>query len=67
MNIKNIAKEVFNIEAKEISNLSNSITDSFVDAIKSILKVKGKLIGTVAKTANKRVLKTDREYRKKGS
>jgi len=44
MDIKNIAKEVFEIEAKEIANLSNYLTDDFENAVTSILNTKGKFI-----------------------
>ena len=44
MNIKNIAKEVFEIESKEIANLSNLLTDDFENAVKSIFESKGKFI-----------------------
>jgi len=44
MDIKNIAKEVFEIEAKEISNLSNYLTDDFENAIKAVLNTSGKFI-----------------------
>ncbi len=44
MNIKEIAKEVFSIEAKEIENLSNNITEDFEKSVKDIFKSKGKLI-----------------------
>jgi len=44
MNIINIAKEVFEIESKEIANLSNLLTDDFEEAIKVIFKSQGKLI-----------------------
>ncbi len=44
MNIKEIAKEVFSIEAKEIDNLSNNITEDFEKSVKDIFKSKGKLI-----------------------
>jgi len=44
MNIKNIAQKVFDIEAKEIKNLSNLLDDNFTKAIYSILNSKGKVI-----------------------
>ena len=44
MNILDKAKEVFNIEAESIKNLSLLLTDDFENTIKSILKSKGKLI-----------------------
>lgn len=44
MEINNIAKEVFEIESKEIFNLSNLLTDDFEKAVKSILNTNGKLI-----------------------
>ncbi len=44
MNIKNIAKEVFSIEAKAIAHLSNLLTDDFEKAVKDILLCHGKLI-----------------------
>lgn len=44
MNIKNIAKEVFEIESKEISNLSNLLTDDFERAINAVMNSKGKFI-----------------------
>jgi arabinose-5-phosphate isomerase len=44
MNIMNIAKEVFEIESKEISNLSNLLTDDFEKAINKVLNCKGKFI-----------------------
>jgi len=44
MNIKNIAKEVFEIESKEIANLFALLTDDFENAVKSILNTKGKFI-----------------------
>ncbi len=44
MNIKNIAKEVFEIESKEIANLSNLLTDDFENAVKSVFETHGKFI-----------------------
>ncbi len=44
MNIKEIAKEVFSIEAKEIENLYNNITEDFEKSVRDIFKSKGKLI-----------------------
>ena len=44
MNITRIAEEVFEIESKEIANLSNLLTFDFEDAVKSIINSKGKLI-----------------------
>lgn len=44
MNILNIAKEVFEIESKEIANLSNLLTDDFQKAINEVLNCKGKFI-----------------------
>lgn len=44
MNIKNIAKEVFEIESKEILNLSNLLTDDFENAVNAVYKSKGKFI-----------------------
>jgi len=44
MNLKNIAKEVFEIESKEIANLSLNLTDDFEKAINAILNSKGKFI-----------------------
>ena len=44
MNIKNIAKEVFSIEAKAILNLSNLLTDDFEKVVQDILVCKGKFI-----------------------
>ncbi|MEN8858279.1 MAG: KpsF/GutQ family sugar-phosphate isomerase [Flavobacteriaceae bacterium] len=44
MEIKKLAQEVFEIEAKEISNLSNRLTEDFEKAIKAILESSGKLI-----------------------
>jgi len=42
--IKNIAKEVFELEAKEIANLSNLLTDDFENSVTAVLKSKGKFI-----------------------
>jgi len=42
--IKDIAKEVFKIEAEQISNLSKLVDESFENAINTILKTNGKLI-----------------------
>ena len=44
MNIRRIAEEVFEIESKEIANLSTLLTSDFEDAVKSIVNIKGKLI-----------------------
>lgn len=44
MNIKNIAKEVFEIESKEIANLSNLLTDDFGKAVNAVINSKGKFI-----------------------
>jgi len=44
MNLKNIAKEVFEIESQEIVNLSNLLTDDFENAVKSVFETKGKFI-----------------------
>jgi len=44
MNIKQIAQEVFTIEAKAITDLSNNLTDDFEKAVKDILACSGKLI-----------------------
>ncbi len=44
MNIKNIAKEVFEIESKEIANLSNLLTEDFEEAVKAVYNSKGKFI-----------------------
>ena len=44
MDIKNIAKDVFEIEAKEIANLSNLLTSDFEDAINAVLNTNGKFI-----------------------
>ena len=44
MDIKKLAQEVFEIESKEIANLSKRLTDDFEKAIKAILQSSGKLI-----------------------
>lgn len=44
MDIKSIAKEVFEIEAKEIANLANMLTIDFEKSVKEILNCQGKLI-----------------------
>ena len=44
MKILKIAKEVFEIESKEISNLSNLLTDDFEKCINVVLSTKGKFI-----------------------
>ena len=44
MDIKKLAQEVFEIEAKEIANLSSRLTDDFENAIHAILDSSGKLI-----------------------
>ena len=46
MNIRRIAEEVFEIESKEIASLSNLLTIDFENAVKSIIKCRGKLIIT---------------------
>lgn len=44
ISLNSIAKEVFEIESKEIANLSNLLTDDFEHAIKAVLNCKGKFI-----------------------
>jgi len=44
MNINDIAKEVFKIEANEIAKLSELLTDDFSEAIDAIINTKGKFI-----------------------
>jgi arabinose-5-phosphate isomerase len=44
MNIKNIVKEVFEIESKEIANLSNLLTEDFENAVDAVINSKGKFI-----------------------
>jgi len=44
MDIKKLAQEVFEIESKEIANLSKRLTDDFEKAINAILQSSGKLI-----------------------
>ena len=44
MNINNIAKKVFEIEAREIVNLANNLTQEFEDAVNAIFRCRGKLI-----------------------
>jgi arabinose-5-phosphate isomerase len=44
MNIINIAKKVFEIESKEIANLSNLLTADFEKAVNAVLNSKGKFI-----------------------
>ena len=44
MNIKEIAKEVFEVESKAILNLSENLTVDFEESIESILACHGKLI-----------------------
>ena len=44
MNITSIAKEVFEIEAREIANLSNLLSEDFEKAVKAILNSNGKFI-----------------------
>ena len=44
MNIKKLAREVFEIEAKEIASLSHRLTDDFEHAIHAIHQSSGKLI-----------------------
>jgi len=42
--MKEIAKEVFNIEALQIKQLSNNLTDDFTKAVKAVFDSKGKFI-----------------------
>ncbi|WP_152632903.1 KpsF/GutQ family sugar-phosphate isomerase [Aliarcobacter butzleri] len=42
--LNKIAKEVFEIESKEIANLSNLLTDDFEHAIYAVLNCKGKFV-----------------------
>jgi len=44
VNIIEIAKEVFEIESKEIQNLSNLLTGDFENAVNSVINSNGKLI-----------------------
>ena len=44
MNINDIAKEVFEIESKEIAKLSDLLTNDFSDAIDAVYNTKGKFI-----------------------
>ena len=44
MDIKKLAQEVFEIESKEIANLSKRLTDDFEKGINAILQSSGKLI-----------------------
>jgi len=44
MNINEIAKEVFEIESKEIAKLSSLLTDDFSDAINAVINASGKFI-----------------------
>ena len=44
MDIKKLAQEVFEIESKEIANLSKRLTDDFEKAINAIIQSSGKLI-----------------------
>jgi arabinose-5-phosphate isomerase len=44
VNIKNIAKEVFEIESKEILNLKDNLTDNFEKVVQSVYDSKGKFI-----------------------
>ncbi|MBL0708681.1 MAG: KpsF/GutQ family sugar-phosphate isomerase [Sulfurimonas sp.] len=44
MNIQNIAKEVFEIESREILNLSSLLTDDFEKAVNTVFNCKGKFI-----------------------
>lgn len=44
MNILNAAKEVFEIESKEIANLSNLLTEDFEKVVKAVLNTNGKFI-----------------------
>ena len=41
MNIRRIAEEVFEIESKEIANLSTLLTIDFENAVKSIINSQG--------------------------
>jgi arabinose-5-phosphate isomerase len=44
MNINDTAKEVFEIESREIAKLSNLLTDDFNDAIHAVMNCSGKFI-----------------------
>lgn len=44
MNVNVIAKEVFDLESKEIANLSELLTEDFEKSITAVLSTKGKLI-----------------------
>ena len=44
MKISNIAKNVFEIESKEIANLANLLTEDFDSAVNAVLNSKGKFI-----------------------
>lgn len=44
MKIIDVAKEVFEIESREIANLSNLLTNDFEKAVKSVFNSKGKFI-----------------------
>ncbi len=44
MNINNIAKEVFEIESKEIKQLSNLLTEDFEKAVNAVFNTNGKFI-----------------------
>jgi len=44
LQLKQIAREIFEIEAREIANLAYKLTDDFEKAIEAILKSKGKVI-----------------------
>jgi len=44
MNIIDIAKEVFDIESKEIAKLSNNLTEDFENSVNDIFNCRGKLI-----------------------
>ena len=46
MNILQIAKDIFEIESKEIANLVNLLTEDFEKAVNDIYNSKGKLIVT---------------------
>ncbi|HHB95182.1 MAG TPA: KpsF/GutQ family sugar-phosphate isomerase, partial [Campylobacterales bacterium] len=44
MDINSIAKDVFEIESKEIANLANNITKDFEKSVNDIFNCNGKLI-----------------------
>ena len=44
LDLNNIAKEVFEIESKEIANLSSLLTDDFKNAVNEIVQCNGKFI-----------------------